>query len=431
MKLTNKIFLIATCLLTSCGFLDSKISTVTFQESNLFEWKRESSNPILTTDNLFELVSNFDNANLPSPTLTPEPSITPTPSQESSPSPSNSPSPTVSPIPIKKGILSIENNFVLKENNKYKMWFDFRYLEDSTKTNTLKNRIGYLESEDGLKWSSFSEALSEKKDTWFSKSVFSPTVIFDEKQSDPYLMYFTAIDSSTSDDQIKRGYGYSIGLATSKDGLKFTPITQEQSPYSTEGLVLKVDADNQREPFTDTSIDKKEYLHISDPTIIKKDDTYYLWYTNITHKAFSSRFSSTIALATSKDGIKWDKKGTVLVSEQSWEKEYLDPSIGRPHILYNNANKEFEMFYDALSYSEKFKLKVISGVGYATSKDGLNWLKNTNNLIFKGNKLKGEEFGILPGISVLKEDKNYIIFYSGLNESGSFININKSLGIKK
>ncbi|MFN4150465.1 MAG: hypothetical protein ACK4IX_05950, partial [Candidatus Sericytochromatia bacterium] len=295
----------------------------------------------------------------------------------------------------------------------------------------LKNRIGYLESNDGLKWSSFNESLTEKKDTWFSKSVFSPTVIFDEKQTDPYLMYFTAIDSSSSDDQIKRGYGYSIGLATSKDGLKFTPITKEKSPYGIEGLILKVEADNQREPFTDTSIDKKEYLHISDPTIIKKDDLYYLWYTNITHKAFSSRFSSNIALATSKDGIKWDKKGTVLAPEQNWEKEYLDPSIGRPNVLYNDKSKEFEMFYDALSYSEKFKTKVISGIGYSTSKDGLNWIKNSNNLVFKSNKSKGEESGILSGISIIKDNNSYILFYSGLDQSGAFSNINMSLGIKK
>lgn len=432
MKLTNKIFLVASGLLIiSCELIQSNPTQFSFQESGMFTWNRESNNPVITTNSILSVISSPSPTSIPTESPTPSPTILPSSSPDTIISPLPSISPTPSPVAITKGVLSIENPFVLKQDNKYKMWFDYRYLEDSTKINTLKNRIGYLESDDGIKWYNFKEAFNEKSNTWFSKSVFSPTIIFDKKQENPYLMYFTGLDSSSSDEQINRGYGYSIGLATSKDGFTFTPISQEKSPYLIEGLVLKSEPHNSSEPFTDKTTDKKEFLHLSDPSVIKISETYYMWYTNVTHKAFSQRFSSNIALATSNDGIKWTKKGSVLFPEQNWEKLFLEPSIGRPHILYDDKEKVFEMFYDALGYSEKSKLKTISGVGYAKSNDAVNWIKNNNNLIFKSNNKKGEESGIIQGISLIKDGDKYLLYYSGLNDQNTTININVSYGIKK
>ena len=84
---------------------------------------------------------------------------------------------------------------------------------------------------------------------------------------------------------------------------------------------------------------------------------------------------SKIGLAMSENGnnfIKYEKN-PVLIPEYEYEKY----SVMNPHIIYDNKEKIFKMWYSA---GETIEPDVIC---YATSKNGKNWIKYTNNPIFK------------------------------------------------
>jgi predicted GH43/DUF377 family glycosyl hydrolase len=98
-------------------------------------------------------------------------------------------------------------------------------------------------------------------------------------------------------------------------------------------------------------------------SIIKKDGVYYLYYYGRSLPNYS------IAVATSSDGINFTKhtSNPILTNQQAWELNgVLYPSV----ISQTNGLKMVYMNSNG------------SGFGIATSSDGLNWIKSNNNPFF-------------------------------------------------
>ena len=113
-------------------------------------------------------------------------------------------------------------------------------------------------------------------------------------------------------------------------------------------------------------VDHAASNHVNDPSVVWAQGMFYMYYTEAPIGE-----EDEVHLATSADGITWEKQGAVIDvgAPGSWESD----RVGRPSVLYEEG--EFRMWYDGQIYG------VARHVGYATSSDGLTWTKHPNNPI--------------------------------------------------
>jgi predicted GH43/DUF377 family glycosyl hydrolase len=169
----------------------------------------------------------------------------------------------------------------------------------------------------------------------------------------------------------------SIAISESKDGLKWTlPV-----------ICLS---------FNDSSSWEKD---LNRPVVIQKDGIYHMWYTG------QAEGHSWIGYAVSKDGKNWTRESAkpVLSPDVPWEKV----AVMCPHVIWDDQKNLFKMWY---SGGEQYEPDAI---GYATSKDGLNWEKYSGNPIFRNNKANEWEQAKVTGCQVIKRSNDYLMLYIG------------------
>jgi len=169
----------------------------------------------------------------------------------------------------------------------------------------------------------------------------------------------------------------SIALSESKDGLK----------WSLPVVCLC---------FNDSSSWEKD---LNRPVVLEKDGIYHMWYTG------QARGHSWIGYALSNDGKNWTRKSAepVLSADIPWEKV----AVMCPHVIWDDKDDLFKMWY---SGGEQYEPDAI---GYATSKDGLNWEKYSGNPIFINNKANEWEQFKVTACQVIKRSNDYLMFYIG------------------
>ena len=117
--------------------------------------------------------------------------------------------------------------------------------------------------------------------------------------------------------------------------------------------------------------------HINDPSVVKVNGTYYMFYTTAPVAE-----QDVISLATSSDGINWTIIGNVFEPTEIGEWDSF--KVGRPSVLYEDGI--FKMWFDGSEVDPEDPTKSKEGtgrhVGYATSIDGITWTRFTNNPIF-------------------------------------------------
>jgi hypothetical protein len=155
--------------------------------------------------------------------------------------------------------------------------------------------------------------------------------------------------------------------------------------------------------------------HVNDPSVVKVNGTYFLYYTRA-----ETGVIDKIYVATSKNGIRWAKKGAAVVPGKKVSGGKWDSLlVGRPSVLYEK--EEFKMWYDgrkdlpigALSENVPQSKNSRRSIGYATSQDGLIWTKHPSP-VFENNA---------GGIDVKRfGDKFYMAYES---HSGTKIAVSK------
>jgi predicted GH43/DUF377 family glycosyl hydrolase len=137
-----------------------------------------------------------------------------------------------------------------------------------------------------------------------------------------------------------------IGYAESEDGLHW---------HTRAEVVLGADADTETES-----------VEVTRPYVLVENDGLTMWY------AAHGPEEVAIARATSRDGIRWERKGVVLRAEEPWEKRALMcPSVLR------DENGTYHLWY---SGGERYEPDAI---GYATSADGVTWQRVDRNPVLR------------------------------------------------
>ena len=131
---------------------------------------------------------------------------------------------------------------------------------------------------------------------------------------------------------------------------------------------------------------------------------FYMWYTG------QKNDKSEIGLAISdneENFIKY-KYNPILKPEYFFEGK----SVMNPHVIFDNEEKIFKMWYAA---GETYEPDVIC---YAISKDGINWIKYKGNPIFIPNKnlLSYDSFKVGACDIHKITNKKYLMFYIGYTD---------------
>jgi beta-1,2-mannobiose phosphorylase / 1,2-beta-oligomannan phosphorylase len=208
-------------------------------------------------------------------------------------------------------------------------------------------------------------------------NVWNPFVIYNEDSS-RYEMWFGG-DNGISP------YIYRIGFAISYDGSHWTMPNNSPVLTPTPGA-------------WDSSA-------VFSPMVIREDGEYKMWYAG-----GKNDFHNRIGYATSPDGVNWTKYSAnpILIPDAPWETD----AVGN-HCVVHSLNG-YQMWYlgginDAVT---------TGAIGYATSIDGISWIKDTvhNPVLTKG--AAGEWDGRLVWAPrVLNLNGMYYMWYSGMSQT--------------
>jgi len=149
--------------------------------------------------------------------------------------------------------------------------------------------------------------------------------------------------------------------------------------------------------------------------VIKEGNTFKMWYSGGTGGTFPNAIMR-MGLATSTDGINWTKYDDPATTDPPFQ--FSDPVLPlgspgsweaiwawSPSVLTTPSG--YEMWYEGINTSTGN-----AAVGYATSQDGINWIKDANNPVLTG--VPGSWASALGGTSVIKDGNVYRMWVGGL-----------------
>jgi predicted GH43/DUF377 family glycosyl hydrolase len=143
-----------------------------------------------------------------------------------------------------------------------------------------------------------------------------------------------------------------------------------------------------------------------------------MWY-----EAVGSAGITTIALASSTDGLTWTKQGSILSpgGATSWERDEVSPNF----ILLENG--VYKLWYHGGGYfmGGQGTRYGTTRVGYATSSDGRTWTKHAGNPVLDVGASGAFDDEQVAEPRVTKVGAGYRMYYTGANASSG----RKSLGM--
>ncbi len=215
-------------------------------------------------------------------------------------------------------------------------------------------RTYYYTSPDGLSWQShpinpvFREGTAED---WDSGHIETPCVIVGP---DGFRLYYAA----TPDSAANEGGLLKFGLATSVDGVIWercpdNPILERGEPESWEGR------------------------WIESPCVMRTDSLYFIWYSGV-----SNEWQIQVGLATSTDGIRWQKYTDNPVFSPSRGSDWDSVGVYAPQVRL--LRSRFVMLYTGLVFSPTGYDFSKSQTGLAVSDDGIHWVRASDRPVLSG-----------------------------------------------
>ena len=225
-------------------------------------------------------------------------------------------------------------------------------------------------------------------------------------------------------------YGHSkkIGMATSKDGIRWTksdsnPLFPGSMPYAIKvgdsfrlyhpgnddlerhGLLMKTSSDG----FKWSKPKLVLAGGILDPCVVRvAENRFHLYYCGGGRKQKNGKqvWEFKAHMATSTDGIRWKKEpqpALPLGPKGSWDSQ----SHAGPCVL--KLGDEFHMWYLG---SGEYKGKTAWRIGHATSRDGLNWVKSGTDPVLDTGKEGDWDGGTFMSFDIVFRDGKFLFWYA-------------------
>ncbi len=158
---------------------------------------------------------------------------------------------------------------------------------------------------------------------------------------------------------------------------------------------------NNNDPvLSNTSSGNFDFKDVTTPGVILRGSIYHMWY------AGNDKFNNRIGYATSPDGLLWTRQnGGAPVVDKGSANDFDSFGVSDPCII--DEGTSFRMWFSA---SDGGKLRI----GYATSNDGILWNKNSGPVIDLGDFGKFDEDGA-SAPTVLKIGSTFHMWYIGVS----------------
>jgi len=215
----------------------------------------------------------------------------------------------------------------------------------------------------------FEPGAPEEWDNWLGNA----SILFDQNQ---YKMWYTAWDPTFD-------WG-KIGYATSVDGINWTKYYDNPLKFSCGGVPCEI-------------------IFI-DLEVLKLDSLYYMWFS----ANQKDEFSVHLGFAKSVDGLYWIVHPESVL-EPGQKDKWDGDAVLSPGVYYDG--KRFQMWY----VGADFRVPSMLRIGYATSKDGINWKKYTSNPVVDIGDISTWDYGRLEIGDVLYNGSFYEMWYVGFN----------------
>jgi len=263
------------------------------------------------------------------------------------------------------------------QDSQYVMWYSGGY-----NTNGVGLSVGRATSSDGVHWmkDTLNPVMLHGVSSWDSRAAWVPKVL---RIGNSYTMWFTGSNSADL---------WQIGRATSSDGKVW--MQDSTNP------VLEVGAP-----------DAWDAALVHTGSVLFDGTKYRMWYTGLS--TWYKGGIAGIGLATSSDGIHWIKDtldNPVLRagSSTAWDKD----GVGECSVAYDSVRHVYHMFYEG-NELDYFEQPSTSGIGHATSSDGIHWMKDTlNNPVLRNNQ-GGTWTTVAQAPFVLLRNSVFYMWYSG------------------
>ncbi len=211
--------------------------------------------------------------------------------------------------------------------------------------------------------------LGPQGDGWESAGVFNPTVV---RHDGKIVMLYRAQDKAGTS---------RLGYATSTDGVHFTrraePVLSPEAEYEKDGGV-------------------------EDPRLVKIADTFYLTYTGYNKK------DAQLCLATSKDLVRWDRKGVILPAYKGlWNAGWTKAGA----IVPEKINGKWWMYYLGTAPDKTDQM------GLASSPDLLHWSDELDAPVLPKRPGRFDSRVVEPGPAPLVIDDGIVMVYNGADDA--------------
>jgi signal transduction histidine kinase/DNA-binding response OmpR family regulator/predicted GH43/DUF377 family glycosyl hydrolase len=187
---------------------------------------------------------------------------------------------------------------------------------------------------------------SPRKSGEWDRLIFSPSVIYEDRV---YHLWYVGTEKNST------GYG-NVGYATSTDGIHWEKYEGNPLQFKCAGVSW------------DTTIIVVE--------VLKKGSMYYMWYTGESKENWLITY---IGYAWSDDGTNWTKHPDPVLKpgiDDDWDAQYVStPKVMFDERMPNGQGEQFHMWYTGVAD----QMPRTHRVGYATSKDGIHWEKYEDN----------------------------------------------------
>jgi len=265
---------------------------------------------------------------------------------------------------------------VIYDGQKFRMWFV------GLDSGGNLNGIGYASSTDGITWVKNSNpVITASTSNWEGSYISIGSVFWTGSE---FVMYYRGVGGQEGS---ASSHG-AVGIATSQDGVSWTKYSD--NPVMTTG--------------------GPDASFLSTPYVIQIGSSYQMWYSwrnpVLTYVA--------ICYASSTDGKSWVKhESPVLVASGIGMERY---AVYSPTVVYDGTT--YGMWYTATGNSDGTQTQV----EFASSRDGITWVKDPSNPIFSYGPSGSWDAGGIQNQCAISYQNGFLLYYDGYGTSDNSLN---------
>lgn len=263
-------------------------------------------------------------------------------------------------------------------------------------------------SADGKNFVPLDTLALEQQGTFDTGSVETCDVVMvDDPENSGSKLYYMYYSASILDDHDEPCF-HQVGLAISRDGERFTPLSAERSKDGIPGLLFSVGD-------VLGGIDDTENF-IADPTVVVVDGTFHMWTLCV---ELVPEPNGGICYHTSHDGISWSHHGVISGLNRA--------CAIQPTVFRNPRKDRFEMYVvmdtpeeEAEIHDMATNLELrVSAFYHATSIDGLTWTESSSDpAFFEDTSYQSENRGLATGADAEYKDGVVYLYYPSFTTLG-------------